>query len=62
MKILVTGGYGFISALIRMPNSTDHKVLNIDKLTYASNIKSIPEDLISSNYNFKQIDIVTKIK
>ena len=64
MKILVTGGYGFIgSALIRMLlSSTDHKVLNIDKLTYASNIKSIPEDLISSNYNFKQIDICDKNK
>ena len=43
-RIAVTGGYGFIgSALIRLLLSeTDHEVLNIDKLTYAANLASIP--------------------
>ena len=39
MNIIVTGGAGFIgSALIRyLIINTDHKILNIDKLTYAAN-------------------------
>ena len=38
MKILVTGGYGFIgSALVKYLLKNNFQVLNIDKLTYASN-------------------------
>ena len=39
MKILVTGGAGFIgSAVIRLIiNETKHEVVNLDKLTYAGN-------------------------
>ena len=45
MKILVTGGAGFIgSALIRhIINNTDDSVVNIDKLTYAGNLESLAE-------------------
>ena len=59
-KILVTGGAGFIgSALIRHTiQQTPHRVLNVDKLTYAGNLSSL--DAVSSDprYAFKQVDIV----
>ena len=43
MKIVVTGGAGFIgSALVRhLIGHTDHQVLVIDKLTYAGNLASL---------------------
>ena len=59
MKILVTGGAGFIgSALIRyFINKTNHKILNLDKLSYSGNLKSLQSVVLSSNYVFKKIDI-----
>ena len=59
MKILVTGGAGFIgSAVIRhIINNTDDEVLNIDKLTYAGNLESLKDIDQSARYSFKQIDI-----
>ena len=59
MKILITGGAGFIgSAVIRhIILSTNNQVLNIDKLTYAGNLESLKEIDQHSNYQFKQIDI-----
>lgn len=59
MKILVTGGAGFIgSAVIRhIIQNTNNQVLNIDKLTYAGNLESLKEIGQHSNYEFKQIDI-----
>ncbi len=59
LKILVTGGAGFIgSALIKiLINDYGHDVINIDKLTYAANPKSL-ESLKSSNkYKFYKCDI-----
>lgn len=45
MKILVTGGAGFIgSAVIRhIINNTQDSVVNLDKLTYAGNLESLLE-------------------
>ncbi|GAA0688713.1 dTDP-glucose 4,6-dehydratase [Marinobacterium maritimum] len=59
MKILVTGGAGFIgSALIRyLIESTPHRVVNIDKLTYAGNLLNLVSVQGSSRYCFEQIDI-----
>lgn len=59
MKILITGGAGFIgSAVIRhIIQNTNNQVLNIDKLTYAGNLESLREIDQHPNYEFKQIDI-----
>jgi dTDP-glucose 4,6-dehydratase len=62
MKIIVTGGAGFIgSAVIRhIINNTDDEVLNIDKLTYAGNLESLKDINGSAKYSFQQIDICDK--
>lgn len=59
MKILVTGGAGFIgSALIRhiIANTRD-SVVNVDKLTYAGNTESLNSIADSDRYAFEQVDI-----
>lgn len=59
MRIIVTGGAGFIgSALIRyVIKNTKDKVLNIDSLTYASSEESLSEVVNSERYMFKKVDI-----
>ncbi|MDB0047720.1 GDP-mannose 4,6-dehydratase, partial [Porticoccaceae bacterium] len=59
MKILVTGGAGFIgSAVIRLINSqTDFSVINLDKLTYAGNLDSLPGVIDSQGYSHEQVDL-----
>ncbi len=57
--IIVTGGAGFIgSAVIReLINSTNHKVINVDKLTYVGNLESLKSIDNSECYAFEQVDI-----
>lgn len=57
--ILVTGGAGFIgSAVIRhLINDTTHKVVNVDKLTYAGNLESLESISNNPRYSFEQVDI-----
>ena len=64
MRILVTGGAGFIgSALIRhLIHDTDHSVLNLDKLTYAGNLESLTEVEGSDRYQFLQADIADRVR
>ncbi|ENU22081.1 dTDP-glucose 4,6-dehydratase [Acinetobacter proteolyticus] len=64
MKILLTGGAGFIgSAVVRhIIKTTDDTVLNIDKLTYAGNLESLKEVDGNSRYQFQQVDICDVLK
>lgn len=59
MKILITGGAGFIgSALIRhIIKNTNHTVVNVDKLTYAGHLESLEEISNSERYTFEKVDI-----
>ncbi|ATH80197.1 dTDP-glucose 4,6-dehydratase [Pseudomonas sp. KHPS1] len=59
MRILITGGAGFIgSALIRhLIRHTEHEVLNLDKLTYAGNLESLAEIAGNPRYRFVRADI-----
>lgn len=59
MKILITGGAGFIgSAVVRhIIQDTQDSVINVDKLTYAGNLESIKDVSDSERYQFFQLDI-----
>ena len=53
MKILVTGGAGFIgSAVIRLAIQRGHSVVNVDALTYAACLDNVKSVSSSSNYFF----------
>ncbi len=59
MKILVTGGAGFIgSAVIRhIISNTSDSVVNVDKLTYAGNLESLAQVSHDPRYIFEHVDI-----
>lgn len=62
MKILITGGAGFIgSAVIRyLMRYTTASVVNVDKLTYAGNLDSLANTIDHSRYAFERVDICNR--
>ena len=59
MKILVTGGCGFIGTnlILHLMQDTDHTIVNLDKLTYAGNPHSLDSVADSERYSFVQADL-----
>jgi dTDP-glucose 4,6-dehydratase len=59
MNILITGGAGFIGSALcrRLIASTDHRVVNLDKLTYAANLTSLASVSGNPRYHFVKGDI-----
>jgi dTDP-glucose 4,6-dehydratase len=64
MKILITGGAGFIgSAVIRhVIDNTGDYVVNVDKLTYAGNLESLSSIESNDRYAFEQVDICNAVE
>ncbi len=62
MKILVSGGAGFIgSAVVRhIINDTTDSVVNLDKLTYAGNLENLARVSNNKRYAFEQVDICNR--
>jgi dTDP-glucose 4,6-dehydratase len=58
MKILVTGGAGFIgSAVVRLAVARGHEIVNVDALTYAACLDNVAEVARRNTYAFEQADI-----
>lgn len=58
MKLLVTGGAGFIgSAVVRRAIADGHQVVNLDALTYAACLENVAGVADNANYTFEQVDI-----
>jgi dTDP-glucose 4,6-dehydratase len=58
MKLLVTGGAGFIgSAVVRLAVARGHQVVNVDALTYAACLESLAPIVGSNLYSFEHADI-----
>ncbi len=62
--LLITGGAGFIgSAVIRhILDNSNYKVINIDKLTYASSLESLKKYIKNKKYFFEKLDICNRNK
>jgi dTDP-glucose 4,6-dehydratase len=62
MKILVTGGAGFIGSAVarHIINNTQDQIVNLDKLTYAGNLESLTSIADNSRYAFEQVDICNR--
>lgn len=58
MKLLITGGAGFIgSAVVRLAVSRGHEIINLDALTYAACLDNLAPVADSSLYSFEKADI-----
>ena len=62
MNILVTGGAGFIGSAVcrHIVENTRHRVLNVDKLTYAANLASLDSVSSDPRYGFAEADIADR--
>lgn len=63
MKILVTGGAGFIGSnfiLYMLDKHPDYEIVNLDKLTYAGNLENLESVKNNKNYKFIHGDICNK--
>lgn len=59
MRFLITGGCGFVgSAAVRILVRAGHQIMNVDKLTYAGDLRTVAEVANSANYRFKKLDIL----
>ena len=63
MKILITGGAGFIgSALVRyIIEEQEDEVFNVDKLSYAAHPYALASVIANSRYHFKKLDICDEV-
>src|SRR3569623_65528 len=60
MKIVVTGGAGFIGSNFLnglVPRHPEHSFVNLDKLTYAANVRSLAEIAEAPNYKLVRVDL-----
>jgi dTDP-glucose 4,6-dehydratase len=63
MKLLVTGGAGFIgSAVVRQAMRAGHSVVNLDALTYAANLENVKSVANMPGYAFAEADIRSRVR
>lgn len=65
MKIIVTGGCGFIGSdliIHLLENKPEWEIYNIDALTYAADLNNLNEIKGNLSYNFLELDINDKVK
>jgi dTDP-glucose 4,6-dehydratase len=62
MKIMVTGGAGFIgSAVVRRAIASGHSIVNVDALTYAACLKNVESVTNSPHYAFQEVDLRNRL-
>jgi len=63
LKILITGGAGFIgSAVVRRAVRDGHQVVNLDALTYSANLENVASVADNAAYAFEQVDVCDRPK